>query len=234
MRKSIVTMVAGVALAVMSAFSTASVIAFDEGASIQGGTLHYDGLGGALFGSNIDFTTSIGVDTAANQGPGGSLACVSCLLNFETGANIQEGPGLWTWASGGAISLTGTLMDGLTQIATGTLLDGMFSGTPGAVGGGGSILFAGIGEIDLASSISAYFGEGGSGFSFATTELALGSCEQSRPTARSFLVPTGGFNCNLHNADLALTAAAVPNPGTLALFGAGLIGLSRLVKRKRK
>lgn len=205
--------------------ANAALIQIDEGATIQTGSLSYDGAGGALVGTDIVFSLATGADTPVNQGS--TLTCTNCLLNFTTGANTLEGPGLWQWLAGGSFSLDGDLYDGVTLLQSGNLLTGVFDAPPPptAIGAGSSLLFVSIGSVAAAQPLVDYFGIVDNAFAFANTELALQSCNINGGT--------GAFACGLANADLAVTAAAVPTPATAMLFGIGAAGLVAS-QRKRK
>jgi len=204
-------------LLMMSAMANAAYIAIDEGATIQTGSISYDGAGGALVGTGIIFTTATG-GGATPLNNGSTLNCVNCVLNFITGLNTLEGPAIWQWLAGGSFDVTGDLFDGITPIASGTLLSGIFDAPPAptSVGGGSSMLFVATGGVTAAQGLVDYFGITNDFFTFANTELALGSCNIDGVTS--------GFSCGLQNADLAIQAAAVPVPGTLLLMGLGLLG----------
>jgi len=206
----------------VSMSASASLVTIDEGADIQTGTLTYDGIGGALIGTDINFSLATGVDTPVNQGS--VLDCQSCLLNFITGANNQEGPAVWRWDTGGSVSLDGDLYDGLNLITSGNLLSGTFNSIdPLAVGGGSSLLFASVGNVVAVQALVDFFGIVNNSFTFANTELALQSCT---------FAANAGFGCGIDNADLAI-ANAVPTPASMPLFGIGLASLL-LAARKRK
>jgi hypothetical protein len=70
--------------------------------TVDGGTVTYDGLGGAVIGTDVIFQQVIGVDTPLNSGT--VLFCTpTCLLDFTTGDNIAEGPPVYSF-NGGARS----------------------------------------------------------------------------------------------------------------------------------
>lgn len=214
-------MLSGLLLMIPLAAQAVPVVTFDEGPVIQTGILQYDGAGSSLFGIDILFNTSAGDATPVNAGSGNALTCSGCLLNFQTGANIVEGPSIWQFGPGGSFNVSGTLFDGVTQIATGSLLDGVFTQTPTVVGGGGNALFASVGNVSTVAALTDYFGLISNLYNFANTELALQSCT-------TFNDP-GGFRCELQNADLALTSR-VPVPASMGLMGLGLLLLRRHLK----
>ncbi len=77
----------------------APLIDFDQ--VVDGGSLSYNGTGGALIGTDISFDLVQGIDTPSEAGT--ELDCIGCLLNFETGTNLSEGP-LYQWRGGGPTS----------------------------------------------------------------------------------------------------------------------------------
>ncbi|NEO53814.1 MAG: hypothetical protein F6K54_12425, partial [Okeania sp. SIO3B5] len=111
MKNQIVASIAALPFALGTAFAGAGVanaliIEFDD-VSIMGGQLSYDGEGGALIGTDILFDTISGIEhdgTFVSE-----LECMDCKVNFETGGNILEGPPVYTFGSGGSITVTGTV-----------------------------------------------------------------------------------------------------------------------------
>jgi len=199
-------------------------IKFDEGVTPQTGVISYDGEGGALVGTGIDFTSGLGVTTALNSGV--SLDCTGCTLDFVTGLNTLEGPALWQWLAGGSIDLSGSLFQGATLIASGSLLSGTFTAPPAPTfaGNGTSGLFLGIGDLTVNTDISDFFGFAATSFYYAYTNLSIGTCSTGS---------NAGFSCDLDNADLNIVAAAVPSPTPLMLMGVGLVALAGFIRRKQ-
>ena len=195
------------------------ILSFDDDAFSQNGVVSYDGAGGALVGSGIDFVSVTGFDTPSNSGS--VLTCVSCVLSFATGANITEGPGSWLFAGGGSLTITGTVMDGLTQVATGNLVTGSFDSAL-AFGTGSTLLFSGFGIDTKNQSLIEFFGLTGVDFAFASTDISLGG---------AIIDPiTQGFTANVTNADFDNT---VPEPSMIALMSLGLVGLGIAGRRKK-
>lgn len=208
-------------LMMVSSLSFASLITVDEGSDVQTGTLTYDGAGGALIGTAINFSLATGVDTPVQQGS--VLSCQNCFLNFVTGLNTVEGPGVWRWLTGGSISLDGDLYDGANLITSGNLLSGVFSNIdPLAIGGGSSLLVSTVGDVTAAQPLVDFFGIVNNEFDFVNTELALQSCAFNG----------AGFGCGIDNADLAI-ANAVPEPAPLFLMGSGLMALGLFARKKQ-
>jgi PEP-CTERM motif len=221
-------------LAVGSAQALPSVN-FDQGggAGQSGGTLSYDGEGGALVGTNIGFGRLAGIDTPLNNGV--QVFCVpDCTLNFETGPNLTEavsaGGGLqqWTWAGGGSFTVDGTLntaADGSgLEVASGTLLDGTFDGAFALVGPAGRMLVTGVGDDRKIGGILDFYGFSEFlPFSFASTDIVA-----------TGLVVGGNFSLDGSVTNADLTNTQIPEPGTLLLLGSGLAGAGLLRRRMKK
>ena len=199
------------------------VISFDTTPGGAGGTLTYDGAGGPAVGAGIVFVDVEGINTPLNAGV--AFPCVSCTLAFSTGANQVEGPSNWTFAGGGTFVLTGSVP--AAGIGAGsTLLSGVFTelgDTPGLVGSTPNGLFLGVGTDEKHPLLTAFFGEA-NGFTFANTEIALGSFTGDPVT--------GAFSAVPNQADIVNLAAAVPQPAALLLLGLGLVGASGLMRPK--
>jgi VPDSG-CTERM motif len=224
-------MIAG-AVALTAALATpnaraVAVLEFDD-ARIFGGTLSYSGDPGAsLVGTNIIFDTIIGTGTPANTGV--LLTIVGGDLDFSTGGNTSESPGLYTFAGGGTFVLSGTALGpGNVVVAAGTLLTGSFSGVSTVLGlGGGNGLFSGLGIDTKNVNLLAFYGiAAGTNFTFANTEIGV---------APLGLEADGGFVANVLNADLTnteVTPRAVPEGGSaIALLGFALLGLEALRRK---
>jgi hypothetical protein len=199
-------------------------IVFDTNPGGAGGTLIYDGAGGPAIGTDIVFVNLSGVDTPANTGV--TLACVNCALDFTTGLNIQEGPGLlWIWEGGGNFTLTGDIPAlGLTGAI---LLSGTFTGTPNTPGLAGTdpnALFIALGTDTKDSTLASFYGLGPD-FIFGNTEIALGTFS-SDPA-------TGAFTSVPNQADIVNVAQVVPTPMTLLLIGVGMGGLVAVRRKGR-
>lgn len=222
-------MIASLAAAALLTLASATsanadvVITFDNTLSATG-TVSYDGAGGALVGNDITFD----IVTVENGAPV-QLDCTGCLLDFTTGANTFESAALATWGAGGSFVINGTITDpsaGNAVVATGVLLSGTFSGlipASATIGAGNQIRIVGSGIDQKNADLLAYFGYSQDDFIFASTDVTTTNCDANM---------NNGFNCNVQEADVVNTQAAVPEPGSLALFGMALLGAGSMVRRR--
>jgi hypothetical protein len=203
----------------------APVINFDQsGAQSATGSLFYNGKGGALTGTNINFELITGNGTPKNDGRSNRLTCSpSCTLAFTTGNNTKEGPTNWDFAAGGSFTLTGTAYDmSQQQVVSGTLLDGTFTQMSNVNGNKTLLTFAGFGTDTKNPLLLDYFGLPNIAFTFGSTDISAKNVHVSS---------NGGFSGTVTNADIDNTLP-VPEPSGLLMLGAGLIGLALVVRRK--
>ena len=222
------------AIGFSAAAGAAPIINFDQDAGQPTGHISYDGNGGALIGKNISFSYISANDTPKNSGNVGRLNCADCMLNFETGANNEEGPKTWTFGSGGTFSLTGTAIDQSgNTIASGALSNGTFSG---ATAGQQkfdpdtdpmTVSIGGFGTADNAGALVQYFGlSDGAQFVFSNTVISL---------METTFGADGSFSGDTTGADLNQAGAApVLEPQEWAMFGLGVMLVAGGLAFRRK
>lgn len=207
-----------------------SSLDFNIGAPTSG-TVSYAGGGGALIGSNIEVDNVVGLSTPANANV--TALCLSCALNFNTGALINAGGpppsgsnnGWWSFGSGGAITITGGVqLQGEPDIALGsTLLTGNFnSAFVQDLGTQGFKVTFGTFFDTKHPNLLTYYGltpetlfQGAFTLLFASPNPGVGGAFTS----------TSIFSGNVVNT------AIVPLPAAVWLFGTGLISLFPILRR---
>jgi hypothetical protein len=211
-------MLLALAVGAWSASAQAATITF---ASLlgAGGTLSYDGAGGAMIGGSIGLDTVVGGGTPSNAGV--ILACVGCELSFTTGGNTLEGPPVWTFggnAALGSFTITGSIP--LLGIS-GTLLTG--SVAIGSALNFGQLTGSVLGPDIKRPELVAFYGLTGYEFTYANTDIVL------TPTIGA----DGSFTGTVETATVTNTATTpVPEYGsTMTLLGLGLLGLGTLRRK---
>jgi len=188
------------------------------------GILSYDGDGGSLVGTDILFETVMGVDTLLNDGV--VLNIFGGTLNFETGANIIEGPSTWEFESGGNFILTGTVKDGDNEIASGELLIGSWTANPDnpkVTGNESLLVLSGFGIDSKNQALLDFYGITATNFQFSNTEISFNV---------NIDIDTGAFSGSVNNADL--NNFSVPDAGIMWLLGPSLLCLGMLGRMKFK
>jgi hypothetical protein len=179
----------------------------------------------------VDFTNSGGTLTGSSAGmslSGSVLIAVNGLngLGLVTGndlGSVSFSTGMWT---SGSLQMGGTFMAGGTFIINGNGTNGVpntviFNGTfAGPVTWGLVTLANGTHNYTLTGSISGTW-IGGSWVNGATVQLTIN-------TGKGF------FNGSTSIASGDTNIDAVPEPGSLTLVGAGLVGLAGMLRRKLK
>ncbi|AFZ37108.1 PEP motif putative anchor domain protein [Stanieria cyanosphaera PCC 7437] len=201
----------------------AAVIQFDD-KTVHGGTISYNGTGGSLVGKDLLLDTVLGIDTVLNNKK--ELSCVGCKLNFVTGANISETP-LYEFASGGSVTITGKILDGLTEIVNGTLLTGTFTENIFGNVANGFAVFTGIGVNSVNSALSSYYGVNATDFTFAQTSIAAKNVKVEK---------NRGFTGTVTNTDFdTKPVQTTPEPtATLGLLAVGAFAANSAAKRKKQ
>ena len=210
-------------LALAASPALAATITFDQ--LVDSGTLTYNGTGGPLVGTGITFQTispSLADPPPFNAGT--DLVCGGCTLTFSTGANVTEGPGVWTWASGGTFTLTGTI-PGIGIVVPSVILSGTFTENPSATLVAGTLIFGG-GGIDFKAPelVMFYFGliapppPDNMIFMFSNTEI----------TATPTVGGNGSLSALVTEADIT---NRLPEPGSALLL---LLGLGSLAAYRRR
>ena len=209
--------------------AAAPVLKFDDPIVTGGIVAHAGVLGLPITGTGIPFQSITGLDTPLNSGV--TLACIGCLLNFQTGGVTQEGPTAWIGGAGGFLALVGAVpglgLGAGTLLASGDFLGGPLAPTVNATGTSGT--FTGFGFDTKHSTLASFFGLGPD-FVFLSTEIALTTTRIG--AGGGFALP-GQFSATPNNSDFNNASREVPGPATLLLVGAGLLTAVYVPWRRR-
>jgi len=191
-----------------------------SGSSASPGSIVYGGAGGPLVATNVQIQDVTGVGTPANNGYTALLS--NAVLNFTTGNFSGNNSTSWFFGPGGSISLVGGMPDAGIPDGT-TLFSGSFSAaaTVTVVGTEVNIVIALFGDTKDPNLVS-FYGLPNSAY--------LGSLQITFELYAQAAPPQGFSSWTILNG--AITNTPVPEPGTMALFGTGLIGLAMAIRRR--
>ena len=184
------------------------------------GTISYDPLLGPLVGSGITVDSVVGVNTPVNAGV--AIPLTNGVLNFQTGPLTGWIANNWYFGGAPYPGSYITISDDSGTTGT-TWMSGWF--------GEATVIAVGKGTYRVAvSSFSDYkapellnfYGLG----AYSGSVLA-GNFNIS--FAASGLPPYGFTSTTIYSGDVT---NPVPEPGTLALLGTGLLGIAGLIRRK--
>jgi hypothetical protein len=204
MSKSAALMLSSVLLFPLLAFANSNTF------QNSGGSLSTNGTYLSLSGSTLNAVTIGGLNTS------GSLGAVSFTTGKLIGGSLAAGA---TFAAGGSFQITG---NGSNGVPAGVLFNGTFVGpvTWKAIWNPTSD-HQGDWTYELSGRISG--------------ALATGQKLTANFVAYTYDVSHGGtFSSSVRFKNgMATSTTAVPEPGTMALLGSGLLGLGMLGFRKR-
>jgi PEP-CTERM motif len=192
-------------------------LALPMAAFANSGGVDFTNSGGTLTGSSAGMSLSGSVLIAVNGLNGSGLVTGNDL------GSVSFSTGMWT---SGSLQMGGTFMAGGTFIINGNGTNGVpntviFNGTfDGPVTWSLITLANGTHNYTLTGSISGTW-IGGSWVNGATVQLTIN-------TGKGF------FNGSTSIASGDTNIDAVPEPGSLTLVGAGLVGLAGILRRKLK
>ena len=227
-----------VVLLLALAFLLAPMVALADGVPLldftvapsTGASITYDGQGGPLVGQGISIVSVEGINTPLNDGV--VVPITGGLLNFMTGGLSGTSSNTWTFGGGenSFISITGW-----SDLSCGYECVGdSVSNTPPW------LMFGGFGDATVMTFGPTFKIAGASFWDYKCWELlafyGLGDYAFDPLMGNfniSFMangVPPGAFESTaVLSGDVVNT---VPEPGTLALLGTGLLSIAGLVRRK--
>ncbi len=182
-------------------------------AAFANNSIDFSNSGGTLSGSNSGLTLGGSTLIAVNGLNGGGLITGANLgsLSFTTGALTSGSLAMGgTFAGGGSFTITG---NGSNGVPNGVIFSGTFASATWTM-------------LTLANGTHNYTLTG-----TLTGTLANGASVNGVTVQLTINTGKGFFNgsTTISSGD---TSVVVPEPGTLSLFGTGLLGLAGMIRRK--